>query len=198
MGAHRQKRSSWPRRLSTIVLCALVLRLPCTRRASASEGDLEAKVKAAYLLNFTRYVNWPPEAFASLEDPFVICLLGAATLEPVLSRTLAGRQSQGRPLVARRLEPRNGEVAAEGCHVLFVGRQADPSPILGALRGRPTLTVGEQTGFLAAGGIVAFVIVDETVRFAANRSAAARSGLKLSSELLRVAHAIVQPSEGAP
>ncbi len=158
-------------------------------RAAAQPGDesLEYRVKAAYLLNFTRYVEWPVRTEA--DTVLSICVLGTDPFGKTLDATIAGRTAHGRPLRARRLQAA-GE--ADGCEVVFVSaetwRQSPAS--LKALSRSGSLTVGESEQFARGGGVIGFVIVDETVRFVVNDEARDRAGLRISSRMLSLAAAI--------
>lgn len=153
--------------------------------AQAQDPDLEHRVKAAYLLNFTRYTEWPPAAFSGPSDPLNVCIVGRDPFGRVLDQTLQARRTSGRPLrLLRTARP------AEGiCHVAFLGA-ATPAVLeswLAALATEPTLTVGNTESFVDAGGMIGFVIVDETVRFEINLAAVRTGRLQLSSRLLSLA-----------
>ena len=153
-----------------------------------SDESLEYRVKAAYLLNFTRYVEWP-ERVAATDSALNICVLGADPFGRVLDLTVAGRTAHGRPLQVRRIR-----AAAEspGCEVVFVSRQTwqRTPPSLKALEQTGSLTVGESEEFARGGGVIGFVILDETVRFVVNDEARDRAGLRISSRMLSLAAAI--------
>ena len=154
------------------------------------DESLEYRVKAAYLLNFTRYVEWPaPSAPAQADSMLSICVLGADPFGTILDATVAGRTAHGRPLRVRRLRTA-GEAA--GCEVVFVSQEAwrrNPES-LKALNRAGSLTVGESEQFARGGGVIGFVIVDETVRFVVNDEARDRAGLRISSRMLSLAAAI--------
>jgi hypothetical protein len=160
--------------------------LSTTQRALAQPG-LEYEVKAAFLLNFTKFIEWPATAFADAESPFAICILGKDPFGRALDDIVAGEVVGARKLVVRRLsaspEPR-------ACQVLFAdGAQRDTRRLLASL-GPGVLTVGEGEGFLRDNGMIAFVLDNRRVRFDINQSAAERAALKLSSRLLNVARAV--------
>jgi len=153
---------------------------------------LEHKVKAAFLLNFTRYVSWPTGAFDDDVTPIEICVLGRDPFGSLLDRTVAGRSSQGRPVRVRR--PANAREAG-ACHEVFISaaeseRQPD---LLATLRDKPILTVGETDEFLEQGGLVRLVVVDNAVRFEINATAAARSDLRIGARLLGLARRVMGP-----
>ena len=154
----------------------------CGAMADA-ESPLEYQVKAAFLLNFTRFVDWPPEAFPNSEAPFTICIYGGDPFGGALERTVEGETVNGRPVAIRRI----GLSQPHACQVVFADRQQkDVSRLLAGL-GAGVLTVGETDQFLREGGMIAFHLENRRVRFDINQSAATRAGLRLSSKLLSVA-----------
>ncbi len=177
-------RPRFPGRWAMVLGCAIAAG---AREARAQEpgGSLEQQVKAAYLLNFTRYVDWPPEAFPDGEAPVNLCVLGDDAFGTVADETVSGHRSRGRPV--RVLQPDTPAQTAD-CHVAYLApRRRVPSQLLERLRGRPILLVGDGPDFLARGGMIAFVIVDETVRFEIDPAAATRAGLRISSRVLALA-----------
>lgn len=158
---------------------------PATVAAQAAPAD-EYRVKAVFLFNFAQFVEWPPEAFPSPEAPLVIGLLGTDPFGSSLDETVRGENVNGHPLVIRRFA-RVGDVA--DCHILFVGRDEGGrlAQILGALKSREILTVGEIQGFAERGGMIGFVTDRNRIRLAVNVEASDDSRLKLSSKLLRAA-----------
>jgi hypothetical protein len=156
--------------------------------AIASMGQavsLEYRVKAAYLFNFARFVEWPADAQAG---PLTICVAGRAVFGDVLDETLRGETIDGRGVVAKvLLEPE------PGCHVLFVPRGATATAYIRAAQGHPVLTVGEAPDFLALGGIANFILEGNNVRFEIDAAAADRAGLRVSSRLLRLARGAATP-----
>ncbi len=156
-------------------------------RVAADDGvSLEYRVKAAYLLNFTKFIEWPPETFADASSPFSICIAGDDPFSGLLDRMVEGEAVNGRRLIVRRLAGR----APAACQIVFdAGPPGDRSGSLATL-GPGVLTVGEGDTFLREGGIIAFVIENRRVRFDIRQSQAARAGLKISSKLLNVARSV--------
>jgi len=149
----------------------------------------EYELKAAFLLNFTKFVGWPRDAFADAHAPLAICILGEDPFGDTLSEMVKGEAANGHELVVQRIrrapEPKS-------CQVLFVARtERDIARLLGEL-GPGILTVGEGDRFLEDGGIIAFVVEDRRVRFDIAQSAAAKARLALSSRLMKVARTVVK------
>jgi YfiR/HmsC-like len=160
---------------------ALVLALAASAVLHGQEVALEYRVKAAFLFNFAKFVEWPAEADGG---PLQICVAGRNVFGDALADTVRGENINGRPLAVRViLEPE------PGCHIIFIPRGAASAAYLRAARGTPSLTVGETRDFIAQGGIVNFTLDGTSVRFEIDPEAAERSGLRISSRLLRLARA---------
>jgi hypothetical protein len=174
------------------LLLSLTPWLPQRAPAQEAPATLERQVKAAYLLNFTRYVDWPAAAFPDSAAPVNLCLVdGDEAMSDIVRRTVEGRSSRGRPV--RLLRP-DVPAQAGDCHLLFLPAETPLAETwLAALRGTPTLTVGEGPGFLRRGGMIAFVIVNQTVRFLIDDPEARRAGLRISSRVLALAAHPDQP-----
>lgn len=157
---------------------------------AAQEVSLEYRVKAAYLYNFTRFVEWPAAALGGL-DTFTICVAETNPFGPVLAETLAGEATAGRRLVARVVTD-----PAPSCQILFVPESVRAAPHLQRVRGAPVLTVGESPDFIDQGGIVRFVRDGGKIRFEISQEAAARHQLTISSRVLKLAILRVGTGEG--
>lgn len=173
----------------------LVLGL-CFPVGLAGQGgvSLEYRVKAAYLVNFTRYISWPAPAEPAPGDPLSICVLGADPFGAVLDSLTHGQQSDGHPVVARRVRT---VAEAAACQLVFVShdewrRRPD---ILRELSRPGIVTIGESEDFGRAGGVISFVLSNETVRFTVNLAARDRAGVKISSRVLSLATVVFTPSE---
>lgn len=152
--------------------------------AVRAEVSKEYQIKAAYLYNFTKFVEWPPQRFDKTADPIVIGVLGQAPFGEELEKVVRDRKVNGRAISIVTLRS-IGE--ARGVHVLFVAasheKRLGPED-LAQLEG--VLTVGETEHF-ASDGIVKFTTVDDKVRFEINADAADRAGLRISAQLQKLA-----------
>jgi hypothetical protein len=154
---------------------------------TVAQTDLEYQVKAAFLLNFAKFVEWPSAAFADSDSPVAICILGKDPFGRAIDDLVQGEAANGRKLMVRRVSQLP---APQTCQVVFTEASTkDVSKTLDGL-GRGVLTVGEGGSFLRDGGIIAFVIDNRRVRFDINQTAAEGAALKLSSKLLSVARSI--------
>ena len=158
-----------------------------------TKAPTEYQVKAAFLYNFAKFVDWPPSAFTDPKQPLDICVygrdpFGSALEDALLGKTIGERRvGLGRAMQFQELA---------GCHVVFVSSSAHESAadLANRLKGRPVLLVGESDGFAASGGTVQFTIEDNRVHFIINPDAADRAGLKISSKLLALAKIVRDPN----
>jgi hypothetical protein len=146
----------------------------------------EYQVKAAYLYNFGRFIEWPPKVAAAKSDSFTICVLGQDPFGSTLTATLADEAIKGKNVVAKRIA---GPEDAVNCRILFISSsEADRlKQILSTLNDASVLTVSDLPLFSKQGGMVQFTMEGNRVRFEVNLARAERAGLTLSSELLKVA-----------
>lgn len=164
--------------------------------ALAADGAAltEHRIKAAYLYQFARYVEWPAGSFAEPGTPLSIAVVGDDDLAGELNQLVTGRTVDGRTISVRRLKASD---ALGDTHVLFIARGASASQLQAAqsARSRSILTVTESVEAFARGSIINFTVSDRRIRFEISLAAAEKSGLKLSSRLLAVAQ---QVHAGAP
>ena len=154
---------------------------------AAQAVSAEYQVKAAYLYNFVKFVEWPVDVATGT---LVICVAGRNPFGMVLQDIVRNEAIAGRAIEARViLEP------DDGCDVVFVPQGAASNAYLRAAAGRPVLTVGESPTFIGQGGIANFYI-NETgnVRFEVNPAAAERAKLRISSRLLQLARIVTPPT----
>ncbi len=152
---------------------------------------LEYRLKAAFLFNFAQFVKWPARAFPDGQTPMVIGVLGDDPFGADLDEIVRGEQVNNRPLVVERYR-RMEDIRT--CHVLFISRsEADRAgQILGSLKGRPILTVGDIDSPALRGVMVRFATEKNKIRLKINAETAKAAELTISSKLLRAAD-IVAP-----
>ena len=145
----------------------------------------EQALKAAFLYNFTRFIEWPTSAFAGSSESFDVCVLAGPAFSREVEAVFAGEQVAGRAV--RVVFPAPLE-DLKSCHLLYIAReQGQAAQHLSDLAQMPLLTVGEGRRFLEQGGVIAFQVENDRVRFDVNRRRAEGTGLIISSKLLRVA-----------
>lgn len=155
---------------------------------AASAPPTVSEVKAVYLFNFVSFVEWPAAAFGEDDATFDICVLRDDSLSRALESIVAGESVGGRNLVARRIVR---ALEARECQIVFIGGSEElrTPGVLKAIASKPVLSVGEAATFARHGGMISFVLEQDTVRFTINVDAVSRSGLTMSSKLLQLARA---------
>ncbi|MGQ0751272.1 MAG: YfiR family protein [Betaproteobacteria bacterium] len=177
-------------RLANLQRLLLVAVLCILGGPARSAPDVTAEeVKAAFLYQIARYVEWPSGAFPRADTPVTIAVLGAEPLAAELSRVVMGRTAHDRPIVVQRLKDFG---SLTGMHMVFIGRdhRAHLPELAPRARERGVLVVTEWESALSTGGMVNFVIVGGRVRFEVALDTTLRSGIKLSSRLLSVAQQV--------
>ncbi|MGH9733855.1 MAG: YfiR family protein [Candidatus Acidiferrales bacterium] len=174
---------------------AIITTLLCPAGVRSQQQAGEYQVKAAFLFNFGKFVEWPESSFGEKNSPFSICVLGEDPFGGTLDHTLEGKQVLNRPV---RLVRTTDPTVARQCQIVFVSASEKPhlSTVLRALSGSNALLVGELPGFAAAGGAIELTIEDSHVRFAINPEAIQRAGLQVSSQLLALAKIVREERNG--
>jgi hypothetical protein len=176
------------RALELMVLLALLLDVVAAQSAS------EYQVKAAFLFNFAKFVDWPADAFSTADAPLQVCVLGQDPFGGDFEQMIEDKTVSGHRLEIAHPE---GVPQARACQVLFIASSEKQRvrEILRALAGVSVLTVADTPGFAKMGGVINFVLDENRVRFEINPKAAERVHLKLSARLLTVAKLIVTEEE---
>jgi hypothetical protein len=144
-------------------------------------------VKAGFLLNFLRFVEWPAPPARQAQEPFFICIIGDDPFRGILDRMVQDETVNGRPVVVRRLSRIQGP-----CQLLFVSASVRDVFLLLRQSGPGVLTVGETSGFLDDGGMINFVVDNRRVRFDVHLAAASSASVRISSRLLSVARRVLR------
>jgi hypothetical protein len=170
-----------------MMFCCLLALSP----ADAAEPAVtkEQQVRAAFLYNFTKFVEWPEEKFADTNAPIVIGVLGRNPFGSALTDTVRDRKVNGRVIQVRQIA---NVSEVRGLHVLFLsgGETARFDGLENALREASVLGVGESETFLQRGGTIRFVLEEDKVRFEIDMRSAERAKLKISSQLQRLARTV--------
>jgi len=171
-----------------LVITAWVLAGSTLGARAQSSFDREYLIKAAFLYNFLKFVEWPAEVLPEGTGTITVCLVGEDPFGEALE-SIKGKTVKNKDLVIRRGQALQSLGA---CQLLFVSSsEKNRLPeIIGAVKGRAVLTVGELEGFTQRGGIVRFLIESNNVRFEINPDVAERMGLKISSRLLNLAKVV--------
>ncbi len=152
-------------------------------------GALEYKVKAGYVFNFAKFIEWPEASFATPQAPMIVAVLDDNSVVPTFQQVLQGKAVNGRPIEVKTVASVG---AAAGAHVLVVPRSFKlEAPAIRQQLGRSaTLIVGEVENFAESGGTIGFVKDGENLRFHLNLEVADAVGLKVSSKLSSVARIV--------
>lgn len=190
-----------------ILVLALFAALVAPKVKADSATELEYKVKAAFLYNFTKFVDWPDEKIADANKPIIIGIIddnpSEEVYEPLEKKSVKGRQIQikyFREIVLPSDPEEDDEEryhdtiqSLKDCHVLFI---CDPlsqkhTNVIRVIRGANVLTIGESSQFILKGGIVNFVKRDQKIRFEINLATAREANLKIRSGLLKLAVRVI-------
>jgi hypothetical protein len=166
---------------------AIVLAMASLMRpALADEPSREYQVKAAFIFNFTQFVQWPDNAFNGSDDVFTIAIVGGDPFNGALEHAVAGKTVGSHRIVFRHFD---NAADVQPCQLLFVPSTEDGelTAIMNKLGNVPVLTIGESEVFPRMGGEMRFYTEENKVRFEINMDAIGKSGLKISSKLLRLA-----------
>ena len=162
---------------------------PLTAAIGAQSPGDEAQVKAAFVYNFIKFVNWPADVVQRSGDSIVVAVIGDGSVADAAERLLAGKQVGDRRVVVRRSK---ADQPLTGVQAIFV-TESDAKKVhrvLDGATGRPILSIGDANGFAESGGIIGLVIEDRKVRFEIDQDAADSAGLKISSKLLALSRVV--------
>jgi hypothetical protein len=162
-----------------LILLAIV---PAGARAQTPN---EYQVKAAFLFNFVKFVEWPQYAFKTSTEPITFCILGENPFGEALQATVTGKTFDGRTFAIRKFS----ELSPDNCHILFVpaAERKRFHSIADKLQASGLLTIGEAQWFIPDGGVINFKLEGGRVRLEINPDAAEQEQLHVSSKLLGLA-----------
>lgn len=182
-------RHSWLSFLPILWISMMIIEGAFSLRAATADEladlDMEYRIKAAFLLNFCKFVSWPDTPLEKPGAPIILYAIGQNPFKSALE-TIAGKTVKERPLEIR-FASNPDEVGS--CHLLFVGNSdsKELATILAGVDTKPVLTVGDMEDFARRGGMIAFVKIDGKIRFEINPKLVEAAGLKISSQLLKLA-----------
>jgi hypothetical protein len=168
-----------------VLLVTMLCLLGATSSAQTHSAD-EDQVKAAFLLNFGRFVEWPAKAFADQTEPFRICISGATAVANALGVLTISQKLNGHAVAVMLIDHHQ---PLKQCHMLFIGNMTtkERKSLLAEAKGTSTFTVAEEKDFVDGGSMLALVTTDNRISFAINQQLAEEAGLKISSRLLSLA-----------
>ena len=162
----------------------------------ASQSFTEYQAKAAILINFLKFVEWPDEGSVDPHGKWTIGIVGNSPVGPQLIWVVGGKNVLGRELVVKNFQPTDD---MRSCNILYISpseKKRVPS-ILATLRGSSVLTVADMDDFVGSGGMIQFVLEADHIRFAIDMEATGHARLKVSSKLLALARVVTRPERGA-
>jgi hypothetical protein len=181
------------------VLIAITCLLSAMALGSHAEGldssdSSEYLIKAGFIYNFAKFVEWPTNAFAQPDSPIVIGILGDDPFGATLDRIVADKKINGRSFAVKRLKWGRDLKDLRDCNILFVSSSEKEhiDGVVDAMKWLPILTIGDAPGFAKRGGIMNFTLEDNKVRFEVNVEAAKHADLTISSRLLTLARIVQQ------
>jgi hypothetical protein len=165
---------------------ALILALAALGTPTLAQTATAPALKAAFLYNFAKFVEWPPEALGPIE-PISLCVVNDRTVADLLTELTRGRSIDGHPLRVQTMKL--DSVILPACRLVYAaGLEPSQTAALVEMVGRrPILTVSDASRFAEQGGIVGLFIEKGTLGFAVNLDASQRAGVHLSSKLLSLA-----------
>ncbi len=177
---------NWLRRLCVVTLALVLSTLPAlgpSRSVNAVESTKEYQIKAAFLLNFVKFVRWPDDVLEP-KQTFQLCIFGDDYFGPILE-PMARRSIRERPVTIRRFD---SQAKLEGCHLLFIAHQTATleDNTLPDLARRGLLIVGDSPGLAERGAAINLITEDKKIRFEINIKAARYADLQMDGQLLRL------------
>jgi hypothetical protein len=192
-----------------LIVLALVLFVAAAapKAGAAAVASSEYRLKAAFLYNFIKFVDWPGEETADNNEPIVIGIVGKDPFGDAL-KPLENKQIKARDVIIKHFKKLEDPEKSDGkdrdelqeqvevvrkCQLLFIcpSEKTRLKEIIDLVKGYSVLTVGDTEGFLELGGIIEFVMEEKKVRFEINIASAKSAKLKIRSQLLRLAKKIV-------
>ncbi len=170
------------RRAAPWLLAAAFWLLPARTVAAEASELPEYELKAGFIYNFAKFIQWPATRFATPEAPLIIGVLGENPFGSALRDTVDGKKVNQRPIAVRQVASSN---EIDACHVLFIARSEATrlAATLDGLRQRSILTVGDMERFGQRGGMINLILVGKSVRFEINVPETEAASLKINSKL---------------
>lgn len=149
-----------------------------------AQDPTDDQVKANFLLNFSKFIDWPSDAFATPDAPFVLGILGIDPFGKYIDDLVSKEEIANRTIVVRRYN--NLQDVLE-CQILYINQPWKTEEVLSVLKGKSILSVSDDPGFAKAGGIIQFYNDSSAVKLEINGLAAKEAKMSISSKLLRIA-----------
>jgi YfiR/HmsC-like len=176
--------------LHALLLCVVLAWGPASARAQ--DASKEYLVKAAFLYNFVKFVEWPAERAVAQQSTLNICVIGSNPFDDAARQIFAKASTASLRLSL--VGAKRSDDLAGSCHIVFIARSEEGgvSEILASLKGKPVLTVSDAGGFVNRGGMVGFVSHDNKIKLAINTVNATAAGLRMDAQLLEIALEVIR------
>jgi len=186
--SRRRKMLRW-----LLAFCCSLCLTPATRLDAQTATSKEYEIKAAFIYRLTQFMEWPTNRFSSSSEPITLCIAGADPFGTTIDTVLRNQKVGERGIQIKRLES-SATAASTNCHLLFMGAggAGEAGKIVSKLRNHAVLTIGEDEEFTKNGGHVRLFIQENKLRFEINIAAFERSGLKLHSQVMKLATRITR------
>jgi hypothetical protein len=181
--------------LRVLLLTPVVYLLAAVSAAAAEESPTEYEVKAAYLYNFAKFVEWPKAVLPNASKEIVIGILGEDPFGKDIETVIGDKTVGDNKIVIKRSKEVD---ELKSSHILFISKSEKGRivEILDSLKENPTLTVGDTEGFAETGGMVGFYFADKKIRFEVNNDVVKKAKLEISSKLLNLARIVKTKPKG--
>ncbi len=180
------------------VVCLITISLSQTLASVpvSSQPPTETEITAAFIINFARFTEWPPQSFADTAAPLTVGVLGADDIRAALESFAGGKDLNGRKVIIRQLD---SAADARTCQVVFIliAKDSIVTEVLRGARETGTLTIGQSEDILIRGAMIRLFVENSKMRFDVNLQATNTAKIHLSSRLLALARKIVSlPQQG--
>lgn len=197
-GAASTGRSKAGLALSYLLAClaAVLISQTMASTPASSQTPSEAEITAAFIVNFARFTEWPPNSFADASTSLTVGVLGAEDVRAALEKFAGGKELNGRKVIIRQVSM---AADARTCQVVFilVAKENIVVEVLKAARETSTLTIGQSEDILSRGAMIRLFVENSKMRFDVNLTAISSAKIHLSSRLLALARNIVSlPQQG--
>lgn len=157
---------------------------------SLADDGKENLIKAAFIMNFVKFIEWPDGTSTSKPSKIDVCVIGDSGL---VKTSHIFSQTAGNNLKLSVVSEQNIGNISSHCHILFVSESEDSrlSSILSAIKGAPVLTIGDADNFIERGGMIGFAKDESKIRLEINRRATENAGIKIDSQLLEIALRVI-------
>ncbi|VAW60779.1 hypothetical protein MNBD_GAMMA09-1523 [hydrothermal vent metagenome] len=153
-----------------------------------SDTTREYQLKAAYLLNFARFIYWPPEVFSEKSSNFYICVYGDNPFGESLKH-LSNKKIQNKKIKFMDIKNSKGK---ESCHIVYISESEkdDYLKVIDRYSNKTVLIVSDISGFSRSGGMIEFIRIKNKIKFEINTKTSGKAGIKYRSQLLKVANKV--------